>query len=293
MLDESVLITVRQQLCPVFGCIYTRVHITIIKILMKGRKMKSNTTRSAIFLAALLSFNQANAESENTSNSIWDGQYIGFTAGASKGEADPSVNVKLNGYFVGTDPDQINPEASSKMDSTDLSGSFLWGLNHQSGNTVYGLEVDVSYSGYDEEHKSGDITYLTAPPSGFALTTNVKSDWAVSLRPRIGFIHNKSLFYISAGPSVRKFEYDYNFTDTFQPQLVNVNESDWKVGWVASLGYETQIKDAFILRAEYQYSSYKDIVDTQSTTVGYPDDGFTHKLDFSEQSLRIGILKKF
>ena len=246
-----------------------------------------------LYFAALFTVNSVAAENDQRSLSAWEGHYIGFTTGVSSANADPTVNAKAKGYFITTDPGQTDPQASRDLEATNVTGSLFWGLNRQIGNKVYGLEVDLSLTDYNEQYTSGNISYLTAPASTFSVVTNVKSDWAVGLRARLGYIREKSLFYVSAGPSIRQFKYDFTFTDTFHPQLINVNESKWNLGWTVGLGYEMKLPSTWSLKTELLHSSYKDIVDAQSTTIGYPNDGFTHKLDFTEQSLRIGLYRKF
>lgn len=249
-----------------------------------------------IFFITFFVSNPAIAENNQISSSAWEGQYIGFTVGPAKGKADPTVHAKVNGYFDTTDPDQTDPEASQNIEATNLSASLFWGINRRTGNILYGLEADVSLTDYNEKYKSGDIYYLTAPGSSFNVVTNIESSWAVSLRARLGYIHEKSLFYISAGPSIKRFKYDFTFTDTIPaaPQLINVNDSKWELGWTAGLGYEFKMQRIWFLKVEYLYSSYKDTINTQSTTIGgFPKDGFTHKLDFTESIFRIGVYRKF
>ena len=259
----------------------------------KVKKMRFKHTVLMVFFLALSFINQAIAEDASAS-SLWQGQYFGVTGGFSTGTADPTVNVKEAGYFtVSLDAAQVDPEASRDMESTDLSTSLFWGLNRHSGNLLYGVEADLSFTDYNKNYESRDIVYDSAPTTTFSVMTNVKSNLAVSLRPRLGYTLNKSLFYASYGPVYRKFDYNFRFTDTFQPQEINVNESEWKLGWAFTLGYEYKMFDTWSLKTEYFSASYEDVVDTQSTTLDFPDDGFTHKMDFEEQGIRVGLYKRF
>lgn len=255
--------------------------------------MAKNTKVLIMIIWMLFAANQVFAENESTSSSTWDGLYMGITVGASKGKANPTVHAKETTYFTLTDDDQIDPEASHNMDATNVAGSLFFGLNHQINNIVIGLEADVSLTDYNEKYSSGDITYITAPADTFSLSTKVKSNWAFSLRPRLGYAFKKSLLYISGGASMRKFEYDFTFSDTFLlGEYVHMNKNKWKIGWIAGVGYEYKIYDNWSLRAEYFYSSYEDIIDTESDLRNYSD-GFTHKLDFTEHNFRIGLSIQF
>ena len=234
------------------------------------------------------------AESEDTSFSSWGGQYIGFAIGASKGKAEPTTQVKNTTYFTSApDPGQLNPIASTDIDATDVNGNLFWGVNGQTDNLVYGVELNLMLNNYDEQQNSGNIAYLSQPTGTFSMSTRVESNWAVSIRPRLGYAFQKSLIYLTAGPAMRQFNYDFTFSDTHTHTSTAVSENEWELGLIVGFGYEFKIQDAWSLRTEYLYSIYRDVIDTQSILSSQPADGFTHKLDFTEHSLSIGLSRKF
>lgn len=225
----------------------------------------------------------------DSTGSIWEGSYLGLSLGAERSDADPSAKVKSQGYFTGDDFALVNPRASDELEDTHALGRIFWGINHQSGQLLYGLETDLSFSDFNEKNELGPVQYNTAPADSFTVSTQVKSDWALNLRARLGYIYNRSLFYFAAGPSIRKFDYDFTFTDTFQPQLIKEDQSKWKLGWTAGAGFEHQLVNDWRLRLEYRYSNYNNVFDSSSTTVGYPNDGFNHDLDLTSSAISIGI----
>ena len=247
-------------------------------------------------LAALFTINQAIAENSEINSSSWTGQYIGFSIGASKGEADPTVHAKATTYFITTDPGQTNPQGSHDMSATNVGGNLFWGANIQADDLIYGIEAGVSLTDYDEQYNSPRISYLTAPAEDFGISTRVSSRLAISIRPRVGYVVQKSLFYISAGVTMRRFNYEFNYSDKpSNNEATSLSENKWKLGWVAGLGYEFKIQNGWSVKTEYLYSSYDNIINTQSslTSSSYTADGFTHQLDFTEQSLNIGLSKMF
>lgn len=247
----------------------------------------------AVSLAALFATNSANAEGEEISRSTWGGQYIGFAVGVAHGKADPTVRAKANGYFITTDPGQVDPQGSRNIDETNLVGSLLWGLNRQTGLTVYGVEADVSLTNFDAQYSSGNIAYISLPTSTFSITTKVRSNWMASIRPRLGYAREDALMYVTAGPSLARFKYDFSFTDTNIPESASVHSSKVKLGWTAGLGYERKLQGDWSWKAEYLYSRFDNIIDESSALRTVPADGFTHKLDHEIHSLRIGLTKKF
>lgn len=247
----------------------------------------TQTCKHGLLLTGLLTA-PATIAGENA-DSVWQGGYLGFSLGAEHSDADPTAKVKSQGYFTGDDFALVNPRASADIEDSHALGRIFLGLNYQSGQLLYGLEADLSFSDFNEKNDFGPVQYNTAPADSFTVATQVKSDWALNLRARLGYIHRQSLFYVAAGPSLRKFEYDFTFTDTFQPQLIREDQSKWRVGWTAGAGIEHQFLNDWRLRLEYRYSSYNNVFDSSSTTLGYSNDGFNHDLDLTSSAITIGI----
>ncbi len=256
--------------------------------------MTLKNTVIAISFAVLCVANPAYAGSNTAPSVEWEGQYAGLTAGFSYGKFDPTVKTQGTGkYFINEDHAQVGSEGSHDLKDTDARGSLFWGFNRQAGRIVYGLEADLSLTYYNEQYDSPSIAYITQPAQSFSLSINIKSDWAFSLRPRVGYVLGKSFFYISAGPEVRRFKYDFSFSDKpVNNEYSHISEDKWGLGWTAGLGYEHKMQHDWSFRAEYFYSQYTNIIDTKSGLRNFAD-GFTHELDFEAYIFRIGLSKAF
>ncbi|MCG8511605.1 MAG: outer membrane beta-barrel protein [Rhodospirillales bacterium] len=246
-----------------------------------------------VFAVAATAPTSSNANDEKGSSPKWNGQYVGLAVGFSHGKTDPNSDVKQEGYFVTTDPDQVDPQASRNILENNLNGSLLWGMNRQTGNAMYGVEADLLLTNYNKTLRSGDINYLTVPAQTFSVTTKVKSNWQVSVRPRIGYARKTSLFYVSGGPAVTQFKYDFTFTDTNGPEFSNISSSNVKLGWTAGMGYEHKLKDDWSLKAEYLYSYFGNIVKESSNLQTVPADGFDNEVYYSTYNFRIALIKHF
>ncbi|MBL4615647.1 MAG: porin family protein [Magnetovibrio sp.] len=233
------------------------------------------------------------AQSTLTPSVDWSGHYIGLALGVTKAVADPTSRVKSNGYFVTTDPGQVDPQGSQNLKATIFNASLIGGLNRQFGNTVFGLETDIMLANFDEQYSSGNITYITVPGSTFSATTKVESKWIVSLRPRVGYARNSSLFYVSAGPALTRFKYDFTFTDTNGPESSNIRSHKTKLGWAASMGFEHKLQKGWALKAEYLFTNFSNIVKKSSALVTVPADGFNNKVDYRTNNIRLGLVKSF
>ncbi|MCG8549946.1 MAG: outer membrane beta-barrel protein [Desulfobacterales bacterium] len=233
------------------------------------------------------------AESAPKRTTTWNGLYVGLSAGIERGKADPDARVKEQGYFVNQDPGQLNPLASMTIKGHDLSGGLLWGYAFQKGNWVLGLEADVSAADFNESYSSGNRNYITQPAHTFSITTRVESNWSARLRLRLGYAWEDSLFFAAAGPVWTRLDYTFSFSDTFAPESAYVDDDEVKTGWTAGLGYEKKLGTAWSLRAEWLYTYFHNIIDTDSTLTLNPPDGFTHEVDYETHSLRLCIIRSF
>ena len=246
-------------------------------------------------LALLLAANVASAEDSSSQPADWNGFYAGLAVGLSEATADTQANTigGLN-YFTGTDPAQIDPEGRRDLDTITFTGGVLAGLNWQFGNIVAGIEADVTHSEFDEQYSSGNITYLTQPADTFNARTKVTSRWIVSVRPRVGYAHNNSLFFASAGPAATRLDYDYFFSDTFNPLDTRFAESKLKLGWAAGVGYEHNLADGWSVKAEYLHTRFTNALkERNDINTRFGADGFNHKVDYALNSVRIAMVKSF
>lgn len=256
--------------------------------------MTFKNTMIAISLVVLCAANPAYAGSNTAPSVEWEGQYAGLTAGLSYGRFDPTVRTQgTNNYFQDEDHAQVGSEASHQFNDTEAAGSLFWGINRHAGRIVYGIEADASLANYKEQYDSPSIAFITAPAQSFTVSINLKSDWAFSVRPRVGYVKGKSFFYISAGPEMRRFKYDFTYSDkAVNNEFSSISKDKWALGWTAGLGYEHKMQHDWSFRVEYFYSQYTNIIDTKSGLRNWAD-GFTHELDFEANIFRIGLSKTF
>jgi len=248
---------------------------------------------AALLFSVLIACAPAYAESSSSQTADWNGLYAGVAVGMSKGTVDPAANSIANGYFITTDPGQVDPEGGKKLEETMVNGGVLVGMNRQYGNIVAGIEVDLTRSAFNEQYTSGNIAYITVPASTFNLTTKVTSDWLASVRPRLGYAHKDGLYFASAGPAMTRMNYDFYFADTAGPAFTRVTESAFKLGWSAGVGYEHKLADDWSLKAEYLYTRFTNIVKTSSQLSNAANDGFNHKVNYTLNNVRVALVKSF
>jgi outer membrane immunogenic protein len=156
----------------------------------------------------------------------WTGAYIGGQVGYEFGRSTASLEptgVGLGGY---------NPNG--------VVGGAHIGYNYQINQYVIGLEGDVNGSSY-----RGNSGF------GGAGVDSVRSDIDGSVRGRVGWAWDRTLFYATGGAAFAPVHHSFaafnGGVDTTSPT---------RVGWTVGGGVEYAITNNWSLRAEYRYTDY-------------------------------------
>ncbi len=148
-----------------------------------------------------------------------------------------------------------------------------------------------------EETRSGSAAYISQPASSFKLHQTIQSDWIATLRPRIGWIADNWMGYLTAGLAVTKIDVSQTFYDNFSA-TVNSSGSDTKtkLGWSAGFGGEYALDGNWFLSARYLYTNFGDSSSIGSVTnAGFPGQTsfITSGGDFDTHSAHIGLTYRF
>jgi outer membrane immunogenic protein len=140
----------------------------------------------------------------------WGGFYAGIHAGSTFND-EISISV-----------DDIGSGAL-EVDDTFVAGVHV-GYNWQTArNVVLGIEGNVTFPSDDEFF----------------------ADYFASIRGRLGYAVDKTLFYGTGGVAILAWDEDSSFADT-------------SVGWVAGLGVEHKIRDNLSIGVESLYYSFEE-----------------------------------
>ncbi len=152
------------------------------------------------------------------SNYDWSGAYVGALIGVGSSE---------NTYVPIGAPD---PDISG----SGLVGGIMVGYNHQIDNLVVGVEADGMMSNID--------------PRNLADGVDQKINYLATIRARIGYAHDNTLFYGTAGVGFIRTK--------LHIMPANENRSKNHIGFVVGGGMEHAFTQNFILRAEYLYGRF-------------------------------------
>lgn len=142
----------------------------------------------------------------------WTGFYLGAQGGYAW--------TKLENGFLGLDE--------------DFDGGFLGahaGYNLQNGDFVYGIEADINYNWNDETFAG----------------TEVGLEWDGSVRGRLGYAVDRTLFYGTAGVA---------FANAYVDTAAFGKQDETLVGWTVGAGVEHAFTDNLLARVEYRYSDF-------------------------------------
>jgi outer membrane immunogenic protein len=229
----------------------------------------------------------------------WTGYYIGASGGYAWGDSDAVTAVAARGtpvYFVPTDLTQIASSGMGTIHPKGGVGGAQSGYNWQSGNVVYGLEVDFSAFSTSDA-RSVTTTYISVPTTSFTVNQSVKTDWLFTARPRLGWANNNWLWYATGGLAVTELKYGNTFTDTYSPAFETGSISNTKVGWTVGGGGEFALSNDWTVRAEYLYVDFSGVssagnVSNSVTTSGTPP-VLTHSANLTANIIRGGINYRF
>lgn len=158
----------------------------------------------------------------------WTGYYIGLNSGYSFGQSDA--------HYL------YSPFSSYSIKSKPSGGTvgLQVGANYEfSNHLVAGVETEISYADVS------DTIYDTLSDAHASPGNSIKtsSDYAGTLRVRLGYAMGRFLPYLTAGGAGAHAK----VAATDGP----VSQSDFQLGWAAGAGVEYAINKNWSVRAEY------------------------------------------
>ncbi len=218
----------------------------------------------------------------------WCGYYMGFTVGYVWGNFDPQSSTVNDGYIAGVNTAAVNSVGQQSLKSGSITGGIEAGYNWQTGNLVYGIELDMQAFRLAGTVINGGA-YPAFAGGTFAFTTSINSNWLFTARPRIGWAANNWLFYVTGGLAVTDLSATFLWGDNVAPAAEAGTFNKIKTGYVVGGGVETAIGAHWTFKAEYLYVNFGNETATGSMALqGFPGQVFTHTADLKASIARIG-----
>ena len=200
----------------------------------------------------------------------WSGFYVGGHVGGAW--ADKDWNQTFPGAFASN---------GTSFSADGFIGGGQLGYNWQTGNWVFGVEADLSWSG---QSGSGVQTPLTA------WTSFTDINWIGTVTGRVGYAWDRVLVYGKGGIAWANEDHSQSFNGV----LVS-STSATPVGWTVGLGLEYAFGNNWSAKIEYDY------IDLGNKNVGFTNvspapgvravDGFN--IDQTMQQVKFGVNYRF
>jgi outer membrane immunogenic protein len=224
----------------------------------------------------------------------WSGFYAGVNAGAAFGRASFQTSTTNPSYFADSSLPAIAATGNQSANNTGFTGGLQLGYNWQINSAVIGLEADFGYMGL-RASSSATAFYPCCAPTNFTVSSSAKTDWLMTLRPRVGIANNNWLLYVTGGLAVAQVKGDFTFTDTFAASAESASISKTKAGWALGGGVEYALAGAWSMKAEYLHvdlgsvsgSSNNQTVGTPAVAV--PLNTWSHSVKVTDDIVRLGL----
>ena len=219
----------------------------------------------------------------------WGGWYVGVNAGGNWGRSDVA-----NTFNTGTSAIPLpNQPATPTAGSTSLTpNGFTAGAqlvyNHQVDRWLFGVEADAGFFGARQTRKIDTPFPITV--SSFTTSNAVSTDWLFTLRPRVGYAVDRTLFYATGGLALTELKYNGGFSDgLIQAEAAGFTKT--KAGWAAGLGIEHAFTKNWTAKVEYLYTDFgkQSVVSPLSLGQSPAAGSVTNDVDLKAHTLRGGL----
>jgi len=211
-------------------------------------------------VAMLAIFASIGAVGAQTANNPWTGFYAGGNVGAAFGILNNQlsmVNNPVSPLFYQPVVPGLNKSGSGALNSTQFMGGLDVGYNRQiNNNIVLGLELSYDYLGLDKA--AGGTFYYTNTSSNnrYYLMNSASAKQMSTLRPRLGYLFDNYLPFITAGGAVTRVKFNQTYSD-FQYSLTDatsLNKTAW--GYTVGGGMEYAPLEHVSFKVEYLYTNF-------------------------------------
>ena len=210
----------------------------------------------------------------------WTGFYVGANAGYAWGHSDPasSFACQVPGacpYNVPVQLSAFSAAGTGIVSPNGFPGGGQVGYNYQSGQFLYGVELDI-----ESFRLNGSLAGGGLAPSGsgqsFAVTTSVGTNWLFTARPRIGWlIQPQFLLYATGGLAVTGLKVGNNVSDNCAavvlcglPNLVGASSaSETMTGYAVGGGGEWAFYPHWSVKGEYLFVNFGSVSTTLTTNL--------------------------
>lgn len=229
----------------------------------------------------------------------WTGWYVGANVGYGWGRSQTETFLDPTSSWA-VEPqafrDSFVTMSNARFYPRGVVGGIQAGYNLQSGSWLLGVEAD--FNGSDVNRT---IAYSGLQPGSVitrSFTQSTRLDWFATFRPRVGYVFDRTLWYVTGGLAVGELEGSW--------QLLSDNGyakagsgRDTRLGWTAGAGVEHAFASNWSLKLEYLYTDLDNVsyasVYLPGSTFAPPGANYREQIsqDLRFHTMRVGLNYKF
>jgi outer membrane immunogenic protein len=216
----------------------------------------------------------------------WGGWYVGGNAGGAWGHSD-SASAFVNGTAPIANQQAVSAASPGVRPDGFTAGGQV-GYNYQVDRWLFGVEADANYFRLNQSQRA--TGGFPVGVGSFSDTNSVTTDWLVTLRPRVGYAVNQTLFYATGGLALTEVKYGATFADT-TGQNEAAGFSRTIAGWTAGAGVEHAFTNNWSAKVEYLYSDFGKQSASGQVFAGQAPTAtiVTHDVDLKTNTVRGGL----
>lgn len=222
------------------------------------------------------------------------GAYIGGVLGGASSRVSARTTAVTPGtYFATSSVTAINAVGKQSLDQNVFTGGVEGGYSWRNGDIVFGLEGDFSSFRLDNRVNT-TAPYPCCPGTGFTVSQLVFTDYLITARARVGWVHGRAMYYVTSGLAATNLNpYAGVFTDTFASANEVGTVDQWMTGWTVGAGVEVKMARHLSIKGEYMFADFGDtgVTSTNLTAGGlaFPDTPFVRKTNLRAHIYRAGV----
>ena len=235
----------------------------------------------------------------------WTGFYAGLNAGGAFGHASEGQSLIAPNCDTASGCNPLIGLLSTghNMTPSAFTGGWEVGDNYQISSMVFGLDADIDYLRLHDSFSVGPMRVSTQTPAAASVSGSSTTDALITVRPRIGFAHDRLLAYVTGGLAATNENFSEAITATGRRRFItgqyNLTASN-NMGWVFGGGLEYGFANRWRLKGEYLHLDFGDansVTPVVNAPLAHPGgltgSVLTSSLHLTTDIVRLGINYRF
>jgi outer membrane immunogenic protein len=220
----------------------------------------------------------------------WTGWYVGGNVGGHWGTDKITTTTQSGGGFTVAGAAAVDAASPTSLHPDGVIGGVQAGYNWQVNTYLLGLEADADWLGGTA---SRTLTGIPVVATGDFMTNSSKATFLATVRPRIGVVFDRALFYATGGLAVGTVKTSDLFAGFGGTVFKTTSDTNTRTGWTVGGGLEYAFVNNWSAKVEYLFvdlGSFDTVI--PNSPAGAPDSHTVHH-KYTDNILRVGLNYQF